>query len=164
MSTVQHPTTITAQPGTPFLEVVREFDAPPQLVFRAATEPKYVVQWLGPRDRKMRIESWDARTGGSYAYVSYADGDDFEARFRGVFHTVAPHTLVIQTFEFEGAPNEVCIDTSRYEDLGDGRTRLTMRSVFPSVEAREMAVQSGMDRGIYDSMDRLAELLASGTV
>jgi uncharacterized protein YndB with AHSA1/START domain len=159
MNTTQRPTTITAQPGTPYLEVIREFDAPPALVFRAATQPELVVQWLGPRNRQMRIDTWDARTGGTYRYLHYTDGDDFEAGFRGVFHTVRPDELVIQTFEFEGAPDQVCVETATYHDLGDGRTRLTTRSVFPSVEARDMAIQMGMNDGINDSMDRLAELL-----
>jgi uncharacterized protein YndB with AHSA1/START domain len=164
MNTTHNPTTITAPRGTPFLEVVREFDAPPALVFRAATEPELVVQWLGPRNRQMRIEEWNAHTGGSYSYVHYTDGDDFEARFRGVFHTVRPDELVVQTFEFEGAPDEVCVESMRYADLGDGRTRLTTHSVFPSVEARDMAIQMGMNDGINDAMDQLAELLASGNV
>jgi uncharacterized protein YndB with AHSA1/START domain len=162
--TTHNPTTITAQPGTPYLEVVREFDAAPALVFRAATQPEFVVQWLGPRDRQMRIEAWDARTGGAYRYFHYKDGEEFQAGFRGVFHTVEPDAIVIQTFEFDGAPNQVCIETATYDDLGDGRTRLTTRSVFPSVEARDMAIQVGMNDGINDSMDRLAELLATGTV
>lgn len=163
MNTTDNPTTITAPPGTPFLEVVREFDAPAALVFRAATEPEYVVQWLGPRDVQMRIEEFDARTGGSYAYVHYRDGEDFEAHFRGVFHTVRPNELIVQTFEFEGAPDEVCIESMTLTDLG-GRTRLTTRSVFPSVAAREAAIEMGMNDGINDAMDRLAELLASGAV
>ncbi|HKC29417.1 MAG TPA: SRPBCC family protein [Jatrophihabitans sp.] len=162
--TTHHPTTITAAPGTPFLEVVREFDAPPALVFRAATEPEFVTRWLGPRNRQMRIEAWDARTGGGYRYFHYTDGEDFEAGFRGVFHTVEPDHIVIQTFEFDGAPNQVALETATYEDLGDGRTRLITRSVFPSVAARDMAIQVGMNEGINDSMDRLAELLESGDV
>jgi uncharacterized protein YndB with AHSA1/START domain len=83
------------------------------------------------------------------------------ARFRGVFHTVEPNALIIQTFEWEGAPNSVALETHRFEDLGDGRTRLTTNSVFPSVEAQEAALTSGMTHGITDSMDRLAELLAT---
>ena len=161
MNTTGNPTTITAQPGTPYLEVVREFDAAPSLVFRAATDPDLVVQWLGPRTIQMRVESWDARTGGAYSYVHYRDGDNFEARFRGVFHTVRQDELVIQTFEFNGAPDQVCVENATYEDLGNGRTRLTTRSVFPSIEARDMAIEMGMNDGINDSMDRLAELLAT---
>lgn len=159
MTTTENPTTITAPPGTPFLEVLRDFDAPPATVFRAMTEPELVVQWLGPRDRKMRIEHWDARPGGGYRYIHYGD-DGFEAAFHGVFHTVTPAERVIQTFEFDGAPNQVALETATYDDLGAGRTRVHTRSVFPSVEARDMAIESGMNAGIRDSMDRLAELLA----
>lgn len=153
-------TTITAEPGTPFLEIVRDFDAPPELVFRAHVEAELVAQWLGPRERAIQIDEWDARSGGSYRYVhSGTDDDPMEARFRGVFHTVEPNAVIIWTFEWEGAPHEVAIDTLRFEDLGDGRTRLSTHSVFPSVQALEMALATGMSHGIYDSMDRLAELL-----
>ncbi|MDT4910942.1 MAG: hypothetical protein QOI25_5578 [Mycobacterium sp.] len=156
MNATANPTTITAPPSTPYLEVVREFDAPPPLVFRAATEPEFVTQWLGPRSRRMRIETWDARSGGSYRY--FHANDENEVGFRGVFHTVTPNVRIIQTFEFDGAPNEVTLDSYTFEDLG-GRTRLHLRSVFPSVEARDMALSTGMTDGINESMDRLQELL-----
>lgn len=160
MSTVQNATTITAQPGTPFLEVVREFDAPRDLVFRAHTDPALVAQWLGPRDRETEIEYWDVRSGGGYRYRHFSAGDDFEAWFRGVYHTVEADEIVIQTFEWEGARHQVCIQTASFEDVG-GRTRLTTRSVFPTTEALETALATGMSHGIHDSMDRLAELLAA---
>jgi uncharacterized protein YndB with AHSA1/START domain len=153
-----NPTTITAAPGTPFLDVEREFDAPPAQVFAAHTDPDLVAQWLGPCDLKIRIEDWEARTGGEYRYVHYRDGG-FEAHFRGVFHTVRDRELIVQTFEFEGAPDHVCVETLHFDDL-DGRTRLRTHSVFPSVEARDAAVEAGMNSGITESMDRLAELLA----
>ena len=160
MNTTHNPTEITAQPGTPFLDVVREFEAPPALVFRAHVDPELVVQWLGPRNRSMRIDEWDARSGGSYRYVHYTDGDDFDARFHGVFHSVKPDVLLVQTFEFEGMPDHVALDTTAFDDLGDGRARIRIHSVFPSIEARDMAVASGMNVGITDSMERLDELLA----
>ena len=80
-------TTITAQPGTPFIDVIREFDAPPARVFRAWTEPELVAQWLGPHGMKMEILEYDARPGGSYRYIHRNEQGEF--RFRGVFHTVA---------------------------------------------------------------------------
>ena len=64
-----NPTTITAQPGTPFIDVAREFDAPPELVFRAHTDPELVARWLGPRGMQMEVLDHDARTGGGYRYV-----------------------------------------------------------------------------------------------
>ena len=151
-----NPTTITAQPGTPYVDLVREFDAPPELVFRAHTDPDVVAQWLGPRGMQMEVLEHDARPGGSYRYVHR--GREGEFRFRGVFHTVTPDKLIVQTFEYEGMPERVSLEMSRFHDLG-GRTRLTRRSVFASVEERDEMVAAGMENGVRDSMERLAELL-----
>lgn len=158
MNPTANPTTITAQPGTPFLEVRRDFDATPAQVFRAWTEPELVARWLGPRAMRMEVLEYDARPGGSYRYV-HRDGEGGEFRFRGVFHTVEKDALIISTFEWEGAPHEVSLDTVRFEDLGGGRTRIHQRGVFPSVEALEQAIAHGMEHGITEGMDRLAELL-----
>ncbi|MBM0230631.1 SRPBCC family protein [Micromonospora sp. STR1_7] len=154
-------TTITAQPGTPYVDVVREFDAPPELVFRAHTDPELVARWLGPRGMRMEVVEHDARAGGGYRYVHR--GREGEFRFRGVFHTVVPDKLIVQTFEYEGTPEHVSLETTRFEDI-DGRTRLTRRSVFGSVEERDAMVASGMENGVRDSMERLAELLRPGRV
>jgi uncharacterized protein YndB with AHSA1/START domain len=153
-----NPTYITAAEGTPFIEVVRDFDAPRELVFRASTDPDLVAQWLGPRDLTMRVIEFDARPGGSYRYVHTAP-DGAEYAFRGVFHTVT-EGLMIQTFEFEGAPGSVSLESRTLHDL-DGCTRLQQNAVFPSVAARDQALAAGMERGITESMDRLGELLAS---
>lgn len=153
------PTTITAAPGTPFIEVVREFDATPARLFRASTDPALVASWLGPREVETEVIEYDVRPGGRYRYL-HRSGDRADA-FRGVFHTVDPDRLVIQTFEWDGAPGEASLQSAAYEDLGD-RTRLRTRSVFSTVEARDAVIASGMEHGIRDSMDRLAGLAASG--
>jgi uncharacterized protein YndB with AHSA1/START domain len=155
-----NPTTITAAPDTPYLEVVRDFDAPRALLFRATVDPDLVVQWLGPRNRRTELETWEPRTGGAYRYAVTGD-EGFTAGFRGVFHTVRDGELVVQTSEFEGAPDEVCLEFATYTDLGEGRSRMRTRSVFPSAEARDMALQTGMTDGIHDSMDRLVEVLGA---
>jgi uncharacterized protein YndB with AHSA1/START domain len=152
-----NPTTITALPGTPFIDVRREFDATPAQVFRASTDPELLAQWLGPRELEMHLIEYDVRPGGSYRYV-HRDADGNEYGFRGVFHTVTHNEHVVQTFEFDGAPGLVSLESATYEDLG-GRTRLHTHSVFPSVEVRDAAIASGMERGIHDSMDRLDELV-----
>ena len=153
-----NPTYVTAPEGTPFIEVVREFDAPRDLVFRASTDPDLVVRWLGPRSLSMRIIEFDARAGGRYRYV-HTDADGEEYPFRGVFHTVT-EALIIQTFEFEDVPGVVSLETRTLDDLG-GRTRLHQNAVFPSVAARDQALESGMRHGITESMDRLGELLGA---
>jgi uncharacterized protein YndB with AHSA1/START domain len=154
-----HPTAITAQPGTPFIEVRRDFAATPAQLFRAYTSPELLVQWLGPRDKRMELIEYDARSGGSYRYV-HRDSEGREFGFRGVFHTVAAEEHIIQTFEWEGAPNQVSLESLTFEPVVGG-TRLHTHSIFPSVEARDTAIANGMERGIAESMDRLDELLTA---
>lgn len=148
-------TTITARPGTPFIEVTREFDAPPSAVFRAHTDPDLIVRWLGPHGMEMELIEFDARTGGGYHYVHRDERGEY--RFRGVYHTVSEERI-IQTFEYEGAPGEVTLETMTLTDLG-GRTRMVSHSVYPSVEARDAAMESGMNKGIQQSYERLDTLL-----
>jgi uncharacterized protein YndB with AHSA1/START domain len=154
-------TTITAPEGTPFIEMQRDFDAPRELLYRAYSDPALVVQWLGPRKYEATIDRWDFRDGGAYRYV-HSDGQNAYA-FRGVFHSVDIDNMV-QTFEFEGLPGHVSLDAQTFEDLGSGRTRVKVRSVFQSVEDRDGMVQAGMSDGVEDGYNRLDELLERLTV
>ena len=156
---VTNPTTITAQPGLPFIEILREFDAPVAAVFRAHIDPELFGQWTGPRGMMMDNVELDARTGGRWGYVFRGDGDQTFG-FSGVFHAVETDALIIQTFEFNMAPGQVGVGTYRFEDLS-GRTRLSHREVYPTVEARDMALASGMEYGVKEGYARLDELLAS---
>ena len=141
------------------MEFTREFDAPVAALFRAHAEPDLVTQWLGPYDIEMAIDHWDFRTGGGYRYVHSRDGEEY--RFNGVFHTVRADELIIQTFEFEGAPDLVNIEFIWFEDLGDGRSRLRGRSICPNTEARDALLASGMETGMVDSYERLDSLLST---
>ncbi len=149
-------TRIVAPPGEPYIDMEREFDAPAELVHRAYVEPELVRQWLGPRKYEMVIERWDARDGGSYRYF-HRDGQSSYG-FRGVFHRMAADNMV-QTFEFDGAPGHVSLDTQQLTDIGDGRSRLTARTVFQSVADRDAMAESGMEEGVEDGYLRLDELL-----
>jgi uncharacterized protein YndB with AHSA1/START domain len=150
-------TVINTPAGTPFVEVSREFAATPAQLFKIISDRDLVAQWLGPRELEATVEEYDVRPGGKYRYVHRDDAGEYA--FRGVFHSVEPDKLIIQTFEWEGAPGEVCIEKLTLEPTGDG-VRLHQQSVFPSVEARDQSIEYGMESGINDSMDRLAELLA----
>ena len=111
-----NPTTITAPEGLPFIEIVREFDAPVEAVYRAHTDPELVVDWLGPRGYQMDIERWDLVTGGGYRYV-HRDGDD-EYWFNGIVHSASPGKGIVQTFEYEGFPGAISLEFLKLEDLG----------------------------------------------
>jgi uncharacterized protein YndB with AHSA1/START domain len=149
-------TTITAPAGEWYIDVEREFDASRELVHRAYLDPELVTQWLGPRKYKMTIDRWDARDGGEYRYI-HSDAEN-EYAFHGVFHSMDMDNMV-QTFEFEGAPGHVSLDTQKLEDLGGGRTRIKVRSVFQSLEDRDAMIEAGMGDGLEDSFVRLDDLL-----
>ena len=152
-------THITAPPGVPFIEVVREFDAPRELIYRAHVDPDLIVQWMGPRGYEMVVESWDVRDGGAWRYV-HRDGEGNEYGFHGVFHGPASPDAMVQTFEFEGAPGHVSLGTVRFEER-DGRTIVSVHSVYQSVEDRDAVVASGMDRGMSEGYERLDALVAT---
>ena len=138
---------IEADPGLPTVRITREFDAPPDKVFRAWTEPELVARWLGPRSITTRIDKWDACTGGCYRYVAERDGEEI-ASFYGSFHEVRPNERLVQTFTWEGMPDGVSLDTMTFEDLGNGRTRVVGLSVVDTMEARNAIMASGMDVGV----------------
>jgi len=151
-------TQITAEPGVPTIVITREYDAPRDLVFRAYTDPELLPRWLGPRDLKLRVEEYDPRDGGRWRYVNI-DTDGNEYGFHGVFHGAPTPEVSVQTFEFEGAPGHVSLDTL-YMTETDGRTLVRSVSSFQSVEDRDAMVASGMERGVVDSDERMTELLA----
>jgi uncharacterized protein YndB with AHSA1/START domain len=153
-----NPTQITAEPGRPFVDIVREFDAPVDVVFRAHTDPDLFARWTGPRQLTMEILAFDPVTGGQWRYVS-RDPSGAAYGFRGVFHTVETDALIIQTFEFDGTPGQVSLGVARFEATDRG-TRITTHTVFPSLEARDGMVASGMEYGATEGYARLDELLA----
>jgi uncharacterized protein YndB with AHSA1/START domain len=152
-------TKVTAEPGLPFIDIERDFEAPRDLVYRAWTDPELLVQWLGPRRLTMTIDEYDVRDGGRWRYVQReADGTAYG--FHGVFHGTPSPDGMVQTFEFDGAPGHVSLDTIAFEER-DGRTIARSRSVFQSVEARDAMVAAGMETGLSDGFARLDDLLAA---
>ena len=158
MSTTTHETQIVVDDEIPGVRIIREFEAPPEKVFRAHTDAELVVRWLGPRDLEMTVDRWDCRTGGEYRYVHSRDGEEYG--FHGCFHEVRPNELIVQTFTFEGMPDGVALEKMTFEDLGDGRTRLVGLSLVDSFADRDAFVASGMEHGIREGYERLDELLA----
>jgi len=158
---MKNETTIKAEPGKQELFITREFDAPRNLVFKALTTPELIVQWLGPRDLTMRIDYYEAKSGGNYRYI-HTNAQGFEYGFHGVIHEVSAPERVIQTFEYEGMPEKghVTLETARLEELPGNRTRLVIQSLFQSVADRDGMIRSGMERGVRDSHERLDELFA----
>jgi uncharacterized protein YndB with AHSA1/START domain len=160
MST-KNKTTIKAEPGKQELFITREFDAPCELVYRAHTDPDLYVQWLGPRDYEMVLETFEPYSGGRYRYIN-KDKNGNEWAFHGVFHEISPERM-IQTFEFEGLPERghVILDSMTLEPLPGDRTRITIHSVYQSVEDRDGMIQAGMETGLNQGYEKLDEVLAN---
>ncbi|HEX2133331.1 MAG TPA: SRPBCC family protein [Actinophytocola sp.] len=158
MTTRTNETTIEADPTLPVIRIVREFDAPPARVFRAFTDPDVFVRWLGPTAMSVRIEEWDARTGGGYRYSMLA-GAEATATFWGSFHEVRSPDRLVQTQSLEGMGDGAVLNTLTFEDLGDGRTRLTDLTLTDSIEGRDAILASGMEEGVVAGYRALDELL-----
>jgi len=153
---------IEADPTIPAIRLTRDFTATPEQLFRAHTDPDLFVRWNGPDRMETDLQTWDARTGGSWRYVA-TDDEGGTYGFHGCFHEVRTDRIV-QTFTYDGLPDSVALETLVFEDLGDGRTRLHALSLCDSFEDRDGMLSSGMDVGVHEGYARLDGLLASGSV
>lgn len=152
-------TEFVIEPGRQDIIMTRVFDAPRDVVFKAFTDPELIPKWWGPRRYETFVDRAEVRPGGLWRYVS-RDTDGTEYGFKGVFHDIVAPDRIVQTFEFEGMPGHVSLETATFEEV-DGRTKYVGVSVFQSVENRDGMAQSGMEEGASEGMDRLAEVLQS---
>ena len=150
-------TVVTAEPGKQDLFIMREFDAPRDLVYRAHIDPNLFVQWIGPHGYEVALDYYEPVSGGKYRYI-HKDKDGNEFGFHGTFHEMSD-TLMIQTFEFEGFPGHVSLDCMTLEELPGNRTKATIHSVFQSVVDRDGIIQSGMEKGVSEGYERLDDIL-----
>jgi uncharacterized protein YndB with AHSA1/START domain len=150
---------IEADPKLPIIRMTRDFDATPGQLMRAHLDPDLFARWVGPDGMETTIDVWDARDGGSWRYVAERDGQEFG--FRGCFHRIGDNAIV-QTFTWEGQPDEVALETLRFEDLGNGRSRLHAQSLVDSFESRDAWLRSGMETGVEQGYAKLDAVLAHG--
>jgi uncharacterized protein YndB with AHSA1/START domain len=151
------PATTLTLPSDREIVVTRVFDAPRELVFRAYTDPDAIPHWWGPRRLTTTVDKMDVRPGGVWRFVHH-DADGTEYAFNGVYREVVPPERLISTFEFEGMPGHISVDTLALEEH-DGKTTLTTTSLFETPEDRDGMLKSGMESGMRETLDRLAEHL-----
>jgi uncharacterized protein YndB with AHSA1/START domain len=139
----------------------RVFDAPRELVFEASTRPAHVRQWWGPRDFTMTVCGIDLRLGGAYRFV-HRGPDGVEYPFKGEYREIVPPERLVYTqiLDMPEAADHELLVTVTFDDR-DGATLLTGRLDFGSVENRVAAMETGMERGMAESLDRFGELLAT---
>ena len=151
--------TIEADSTVPLIRITRDFAATPEQVIRAHTDPELYARWVGPDSVSTRVDFWDARTGGSWRFVNVRGEEEYG--FHGSFHEVRDDRIV-QTFTFEGQPDDVALETLWVEDLGEGRSRLHAQSLVDSFEGRDAWLESGMEAGVQQGYAKLDRLLAGG--
>jgi uncharacterized protein YndB with AHSA1/START domain len=149
--------TITT-PAEREIRIERVFDAPVERVWRAFTDPELVAQWWG-RGNKLDIECMEVERGGHWRFVEH--GPEGSHGFEGRYREVTPMERVVQTFEWDGMPGYVAVETAEFTDLGDGRTKVTSTSLFHTVEERDGMLSSGMEIGLNESYAALDRLLAT---
>jgi uncharacterized protein YndB with AHSA1/START domain len=148
--------TITT-PSETEIVMTREFDAPRALVFEAHTSCEHMTRWWGPRKYEFASCEIDFRPGGKWRIVHRGpDGEEYA--FRGEYREIVPPERIVWTFEFEGFPGSVSVETMTLEEH-DGKTTFTGTSVYKTVEERDGMLQSGMEEGARETMERLAEYL-----
>jgi uncharacterized protein YndB with AHSA1/START domain len=137
--------------------MTRVFEAPRELVFEAHSGCEHMKNWWGPRRYTVADCKMDFRPGGAWRIVHRGpDGEEYG--FRGEFREIVPPEKIVWTFEFEGMPGQVSVETLTLEEQ-DGKTKLTATSVFDSVEDRDAMLKTGMEEGAAETWDRLAEYL-----
>ena len=136
----------------------RIMDAPPELVFKAYTDPDLIPRWWGPRRYATTVDKMDLRPGGVWRFVHRA-ADGGEYAFNGVYREIVPPKRLVYTFNYEGAPGHEAVETVTFEEAEGGKTRMTDHLLFETREERDGMLNSGMEEGAAETIDRLAELL-----
>ena len=158
MTNAQHEKTQVEAHSDREIHTERVFNAPRERVFAAMTDPDLIPKWWGRRVDTTVVDKMDVRPGGDWRFVT--SGPDGENAFRGTYREVSPPERVVQTFEWEGMPGHVIVETAVFEDLGE-RTRVRTISLFHTSEERDGMLASGMEVGMSESHEKLDELLAS---
>lgn len=140
------------------IRVERIFNAPRDRVWKAMNDPALIAQWWG-RGNKVVVEKHEPVRGGRWRYVEHSDHGvhGFEGRYR----EVVPPERVVRTFEWDGMPGHVIVETATLEDLGGGRTKLVSISLFHTTMERDGMMSAGMEGGMNESYAALDRVLAS---
>ena len=149
--------TVFRLPSDREIVMERVFDAPRDLVFDAWSRPDLIPQWWGPRRYTTTVEEMDVRPGGHWRYLQH-DADGNEYAFHGEYREIQAPERIVYTFEFEGMPGHVILETATLEEQ-DGKTKLTVTDLFDTAEERDAMFQTDMQEGASQSQDRFAELL-----
>jgi len=158
---MENETKITAEVGKQELIIIREFDAPRELVFKAFSSPNILEEFFAPEGVTMKFDFGDIVSGGKYRYIQTDDKGNVLCAFKGVIHEVTSPERIIQTAEMEGLPESghVVLEAMIFESLPNNRTKLTIHDVCRSKADRDAMIASGMENGLVMIFNQLDQLL-----
>jgi uncharacterized protein YndB with AHSA1/START domain len=143
--------------------ITRVFDAPKHLVYRAFTEPELIKRWWSGERGEVTSVEVDLREGGTWRYVMTAN-EGFEVAFHGTYCEIVPNERLVSTELFEGVPgvteDDATVNTTTFAEV-DGRTTLETLVECPTQQIRDMIIDSGMEGGMQEAMDRLEQVAIS---
>ena len=159
--TINNNTQIIAEEGKQELFIIREFDAPKELVFKAFTDPDILVQFFAPFGNTMHFNHHDYQNHGSYSWCNKDASGNVLCTFSGTIHEISAPDRVIQTSEFMELPERghVVLEAMKFEALPGDRTKLVIHDVCFSVADRDAMIQSGMEHGLVAIFNQLDELI-----
>jgi len=153
--------TVTVQGDTEIV-IVRQFDAPRELVWKAYTTPELVRRWWHANRGEMTVCDIDLRVGGTWRYAMDTPGFG-EVAFHGEYREIVPNERLVSTEAYEGIPDadaNAALDTLTLTETG-GRTTLTILVEHQTKEGRDMHIESGMEDGLQDALDLLEQVALS---
>jgi uncharacterized protein YndB with AHSA1/START domain len=130
-------------------------------VFRAYTDPALIPQWWGPKILTTTVDIMNVRPGGEWRCVQ-RDPAGNQHTFRGVYHEIKSPERIVQTFEYENMPGHALLEIITFEDH-DGGTKVTVKSIYPSVEERDGMVQALMQHNLVDEYRLMVYPLVRGS-
>jgi uncharacterized protein YndB with AHSA1/START domain len=161
--TTTNKTKVIAEEGKQELFIIREFDAPRELVFKAFSTPELLLKFYAPFGIKMKFNYVDFKDGGSYSWTHYNDAGKIYCTFKGVIHEIVSPERIIQTVEMEGLPEggHVLLEIFTFEEIVNNRTKLIIQDVFRSIADRDEMIKSGFESGVVEIFNQLDKLLKS---
>jgi len=150
---MERKTKINAEDGKQELMITREFDLPLELLFKAYEDAEIVEQWMGTKVLKL-----ENKKHGGYRFET-TDPKGNKYGFNGVIHEFSPNKKITRTFEFENTPFGVQLEVLEFEQLTDDTSKLTIHTIFESVEKRDQMLKMPFTQGINMAHNRLQEIV-----
>jgi uncharacterized protein YndB with AHSA1/START domain len=162
-------TAVRKDPAAHSLTLTAEFDAAPERVWQLWADPRQLERWWGPPTYPATVDWHDLRAGGRVAYHMTGPGGDKPRGFWDVLEVDPPRSIVFRDgfANDDGTPNySLPRNEGRVtiEPIGNGRTRMSIQSIFPSAEAMEQVLAMGMEEGLTQAVGQIDAILAEDVV